>query len=169
MIRVVHPWSRIRMLTFSHPGSRGQKGTQSRIPDPDPQHCSYECNLTTGIQLGYRTRHLVTQASYILVGGLSVCVIDLCWWRWLNRRRRQQSSPSWRSRCSWDRPRQSQRTASGSCWPPSSNWNQVFWVNAKSEILLYQKQNNWAPTEGQENKSCYVTSSGVNSDTSGSL
>jgi hypothetical protein len=27
--------SRIRMLTFSHPGSRGQKGTQSRIPDPD--------------------------------------------------------------------------------------------------------------------------------------
>ena len=38
MIRVVHPGSRIRMLTFSHPGSRGQKGTQSRIPDPDPQH-----------------------------------------------------------------------------------------------------------------------------------
>jgi hypothetical protein len=31
--------SRIRMLTFSHPGFRGQKGTQSRIPDPDPQHC----------------------------------------------------------------------------------------------------------------------------------
>ncbi len=29
MIRVVHPGS--RMLTFSHPGSRGQKGTQSRI------------------------------------------------------------------------------------------------------------------------------------------
>ncbi len=39
MIRVVHPGSRIRMLTLSHPGSRGQKGTQSRIPDPDPQHC----------------------------------------------------------------------------------------------------------------------------------
>jgi hypothetical protein len=38
MIRVVHSGSRIRMLTFSHPGSRGQKGTQSRIPDPDPQH-----------------------------------------------------------------------------------------------------------------------------------
>jgi hypothetical protein len=37
MIRVVHPGSRIRMLTFSHPGSRGQKGTQSRIPDS--QHC----------------------------------------------------------------------------------------------------------------------------------
>jgi hypothetical protein len=34
MIRVVHPGSRIRMLTFSHPGSRGPKGTQSRIPDP---------------------------------------------------------------------------------------------------------------------------------------
>jgi hypothetical protein len=26
------------MLTFSHTGSRAQKGTQSRIPDPDPQH-----------------------------------------------------------------------------------------------------------------------------------
>ncbi len=41
MIRVVHPGSRIRMLTFSHPGSRikGSKSTQSRIPDPDPQHC----------------------------------------------------------------------------------------------------------------------------------
>ncbi len=22
-----------------YPGSMGQKGTQSRIPDPDPQHC----------------------------------------------------------------------------------------------------------------------------------
>jgi hypothetical protein len=35
MIRVVHPGSRIRMLAFSHPGTRirGQKGTQSRIPD----------------------------------------------------------------------------------------------------------------------------------------
>jgi hypothetical protein len=46
MIRVVHPGSRIRMLTFSHPGipepgSRGQKGIQSRIPDPDPQHCHF--------------------------------------------------------------------------------------------------------------------------------
>jgi hypothetical protein len=38
MIRVVHPGSRIRMPTFSHLGSRVQKGTQSRIPDPDPQH-----------------------------------------------------------------------------------------------------------------------------------
>jgi hypothetical protein len=37
MIRVVHSGSRIRMLTFSHPGSRGQKGTQSRIPDPVPE------------------------------------------------------------------------------------------------------------------------------------
>ncbi len=27
----VHPGSRIRMLTFYHPGSRGQKGTGSRI------------------------------------------------------------------------------------------------------------------------------------------
>ncbi len=33
MIRVVHPGSgsRIRILIFTHPGSRGQKGTESRI------------------------------------------------------------------------------------------------------------------------------------------
>jgi hypothetical protein len=31
MIRVVHPGSRIRMLTSTHPGSRGQKGIGSRI------------------------------------------------------------------------------------------------------------------------------------------
>ncbi len=40
MIRVVHPGSRIRMLTSTHPGSRiqGPKRHQTRIPDP--QHCS---------------------------------------------------------------------------------------------------------------------------------
>ncbi len=37
MIRVVHPGSGCWLST--HPWSRGQKGTQSRIPDPDPQHC----------------------------------------------------------------------------------------------------------------------------------
>ncbi len=47
MIRVVHPGSRIRMLTFSHPGSRGQKGTQSRIPDPDPQHWSLHGSIVS--------------------------------------------------------------------------------------------------------------------------
>jgi hypothetical protein len=26
-------------LTIPDPGSRGQKDTRSRIPDPDPQHC----------------------------------------------------------------------------------------------------------------------------------
>jgi hypothetical protein len=43
MIRVVHPesGSRIRILTLTHPdpGSRGQKGTGTWIPDPDPQNC----------------------------------------------------------------------------------------------------------------------------------
>ena len=31
--------SRIRMLTFSHPGSRIQGSKKHPIPDPDPQHC----------------------------------------------------------------------------------------------------------------------------------
>jgi hypothetical protein len=48
MIRVVHPGSRIRMLT--DPGSRGQKGTQSRIPDQDPQHwLQYQFPLDPGL------------------------------------------------------------------------------------------------------------------------
>jgi hypothetical protein len=34
MIRVVHPGSRIRMLTFSHPGSRIQGSKRHPIPDP---------------------------------------------------------------------------------------------------------------------------------------
>ncbi len=33
MIRVVRPGSRIRILIFTHPGSLGQKGTGSRIPE----------------------------------------------------------------------------------------------------------------------------------------
>jgi hypothetical protein len=32
------PRSGIRNKPIPDPGSRGQKGTQSRIPDPDPQH-----------------------------------------------------------------------------------------------------------------------------------
>jgi hypothetical protein len=55
MIRVVHLGSRIRMLTFSHPGSRGQKGTQSRIriPDPDPQHCVKLAVIKPFVSLSY--------------------------------------------------------------------------------------------------------------------
>ncbi len=29
---------------FPDPGSRGQKGTGSPIPDPDPQHCNLPIN-----------------------------------------------------------------------------------------------------------------------------
>jgi hypothetical protein len=32
------PGSRIRKKPIPDPGSRGQKGIGSRIPDPDPQH-----------------------------------------------------------------------------------------------------------------------------------
>jgi hypothetical protein len=34
MIRVVHPGAQIRMLTFSHPGSRIQGSKRHPIPDP---------------------------------------------------------------------------------------------------------------------------------------
>jgi hypothetical protein len=38
MIRDDHPGSRIRILAFTHPGSRTQGLKRHRIPDPDPQH-----------------------------------------------------------------------------------------------------------------------------------
>jgi hypothetical protein len=37
-IWVWDPRSGIRKKTISDPGSRGQKGTRSLIPDPDPPH-----------------------------------------------------------------------------------------------------------------------------------
>jgi hypothetical protein len=55
MIRVVHPGSRIRMLTFYPsriPGSR-----RHRIPDPDPQHwyppelLDTDSNVTAALEL----------------------------------------------------------------------------------------------------------------------
>ena len=36
--RIPDPGSGYRISPMPDPGSRGQKGTQSRIPDPDPQH-----------------------------------------------------------------------------------------------------------------------------------
>ncbi len=37
--RIPDPGSGCWLSPIPDPGSRGQKGTQSRIPDPDPQHC----------------------------------------------------------------------------------------------------------------------------------
>ena len=50
MIRVVHLGSRIRMLTFSHPGSRGQKGTQSRIRIRNTGKRYIRQNLPVGVE-----------------------------------------------------------------------------------------------------------------------
>ena len=47
MIRVVHPGSRIRILTFSYPGSRIQGSKRQPIPDPDPQHWNYVSKLSS--------------------------------------------------------------------------------------------------------------------------
>jgi hypothetical protein len=41
MIRVVHPGSRIRMLTFSHPGSRIQGSKRHPIPDPGSRNTEF--------------------------------------------------------------------------------------------------------------------------------
>jgi hypothetical protein len=42
------PRSGIRKKPILDPGSRGQKGTGSRILDPDPQHCSKDDKLFFG-------------------------------------------------------------------------------------------------------------------------
>jgi hypothetical protein len=43
-IYVWDPGSKIRKKPIPDPGSRGQKGTGSWIPDPDPQHWKAEKN-----------------------------------------------------------------------------------------------------------------------------
>ncbi len=80
LIRVVHPGSRIRMLTFSHPGSRiqGSKSTQSRIPDPDPQHCQHQCSRSETVCSGFRIRRSVplyygSGSRYFFLQWLSRC------------------------------------------------------------------------------------------------
>ncbi len=45
--RILDPGSGCWLSPIPDPGSRGQKGTQSRIPDLDPQHCSCTCLGTT--------------------------------------------------------------------------------------------------------------------------
>ncbi len=62
MIRVVHPGSRILMLTFFHPGSRGQKGT---LPNPGSgsatlafwQCSGSECSSASRIRIRIRIRY----------------------------------------------------------------------------------------------------------------
>ncbi len=56
MIRIVHPGSRIQILTFYPPGSRIQGSKRqrsgSRKPDPDPQHWFLSCTRRV---CGHRT------------------------------------------------------------------------------------------------------------------
>jgi hypothetical protein len=47
------PRSGIRKKPIPDPGSRGQKGTGSRIPDPEAQHCC-QCRPSNGPGLGGR-------------------------------------------------------------------------------------------------------------------
>ena len=58
MIRDVHPGSRIRILTFTHPGSRGQKGTGSRIRISNNVYNNTKIYRT----IGYRTRKKLSVA-----------------------------------------------------------------------------------------------------------
>jgi hypothetical protein len=43
------PGSGKKPFRIPDPGSRGQKGTGSRIPDPDPQNCFLECETKTAM------------------------------------------------------------------------------------------------------------------------
>ncbi len=53
MIWVVHPGSRIRMLTFSHPGSRIQRSKRHPIPDPGSGSATLHLWLTIVILRGF--------------------------------------------------------------------------------------------------------------------
>ncbi len=103
--------SRILMLTFSHPGSRGQKGTQSRIPDPDPQHWKQEnvagalCAITWWLNIRYfhvwkrrRAEDVALLLAVPLVGGAhrqAVRATHTCYTReyWIICRGKRSPSP----------------------------------------------------------------------------
>jgi hypothetical protein len=66
MIRVIHPGSWIPdpdpdFLPIPDPGSRGQKGTGSRLPGPDPQHCLPQLALP----LSFRPSKSTGSSDYI--------------------------------------------------------------------------------------------------------
>jgi hypothetical protein len=80
MIRVAHPGSRIHILTFypsriPDPGSKGQKGTGSLIPDPDPQHWEQQSQEEdqimgpTAFSLHYRIQKENATAARLRAGG----------------------------------------------------------------------------------------------------
>jgi hypothetical protein len=91
MIRVVHPGSRIRMLTFypsriPDPGSRGQKGTGSRIPanhPPPPEYLlTQDSCKETSLPLLHTTRHNNTQQHYTTaLGYINLPMYLLFLWR----------------------------------------------------------------------------------------
>jgi hypothetical protein len=59
--------SGIRKKPIPDPGSGGKKGTGSRIPDPDPQHCQH---------LYYKkARHAITPSDDLTPYRLIVCQI----------------------------------------------------------------------------------------------
>ncbi len=62
------PGSECWLSPIPDPGSRGQKGTRSRIPDPDPQHCLwlYVPTPTTTAQNQLRSAHGVTTMKRLL-------------------------------------------------------------------------------------------------------
>ena len=65
--------SRIRMLTFSHPGSRIQGSKRHPIPDPDPQHCYILCPNREVSQLCY----LLANALHFEVVLSVLCLIAM--------------------------------------------------------------------------------------------
>jgi hypothetical protein len=65
MIRVVHPGSRIRMLTFYHPGSRIQGSKRHPIPDPGSGSATLTCSTLFN---GRKTNTLFNSGHPKLIG-----------------------------------------------------------------------------------------------------
>ncbi len=73
-IWIWEPGSEIRDPEKTHSGSRGQKGTGSRTPDPDPQHWS------PMLQVGPLRKHLGPGCARLLSLGHRWCSIGLLIW-----------------------------------------------------------------------------------------
>jgi hypothetical protein len=65
------PRSGVQNKPIPDPGSRGQKGTQSRIPDPDPQHCLW----VTVVGLPAIAAFLVLLASLLFLSKLLLLAV----------------------------------------------------------------------------------------------
>jgi hypothetical protein len=79
MIRVFIPNPDPDFLHIPDPGSKGKKGTGSRIPDP--QHCRQDAGIGSGTQANWSRRvcsfNLLNAHPFLFIHGLLILIVRL--------------------------------------------------------------------------------------------